>query len=221
MHESAYVRQCAVLLWSELGVLVPATVAALVIAAPWLAAVVLGLDALSPLACALFGAPAWAGLVAVAAKAACGESAGLGTMIHAVRREYQRVLPLGAATAGFAWAFERTMVGVGEGTLWLIPVLGVIGAATVVLLAIDLHAFSLLALWDAPLIETVRAALALATLAPAATLGLLAAGTLAYLALAQLGPGTLLLTLPILAVLHVNNTLVHAERLMSGRKATF
>jgi uncharacterized membrane protein YesL len=220
IHESAYVRQCAALLWSELGVLVPATVAALLIAAPWLAAVGLGLEALAPLACALFGAPAWAGLVAVAATAARGESAGLGTLVRAVRHEYRRVLPLGAATAGFAWAFERAMVGVGEGNLWLIPVLAATGAATFIVLAIDLHAFPLLALHDAPLRDTVRAALALAAVAPGATLGLLGAGTLAYVALAQLGPGTLLLTLPILAVLHVNNTLLHAERLVPGLKST-
>jgi len=214
--ESGYVRQCVVLLWAELGILLPATVAALIIAVPWLAAVALGFDPLAPLACALFGAPAWAGLVALVAAAARGQSAGLGTMLRAVMREYRRGVTLGAATAGFAWAFERAIAGVGEGDLLLIPVLTALAAATIVILSIDVHAFTLLALWDASLVDTVRTSLALAAVAPGATCGLLAAGVLAYVALARLGPGTLLLTLPVLAVLHVNNTLLHAKRLSPG-----
>ena len=93
-------------------------------------------------------------------------------------------------------AFERMLAGTGDHSVVLIPVLAVTSAATFVVLAIDVYAFPLLALQDAPVRDTVRAALALAAAAPGPTLGLLAAGALASLALAWLGPGTLLLSLP-------------------------
>ena len=127
---------------------------------------------------------------------------------------------LGAATAGFAWAFERAIAATGDGGAVLVPVLACASAATCVILAIDVYAFSLLALHDLPLRATVRASLALAVAAPGATLGLLAVGVLAYVGLARLGPGTLLLSLPVLAVLHVNNTLLQLERLQLATEET-
>jgi hypothetical protein len=213
LTSSTYLTLSARLFWSELATLLPATISALVIASPWLAAVAFGVGALAPLACALFGAPAWAGLVAVTAIAARGDSAGIRTMLHAVRRNYRRAVALGAMTAGFAWAFERMLAGTGDNSVVLIPVLAITSAATFVVLAIDLYAFTLLELHNAPLRDTIRGALALAAAAPGPTLGLLAAGALAYFSLAWLGPGTLLLSLPGLAVLQVNNTLLQVERL--------
>jgi uncharacterized membrane protein YesL len=217
---SSYLGHSARLLWSDLGTFVPATLGALILAMPWLAAVSLGVEPLGPLTCALFGSPAWAGLVAVAARAARTEYAGPRVMLRAVRHQYWRAAALGAATAGFAWAFERAIVLTGDGGAVLIPVLAGVSAATFVVLAVDVYAFSLLALHDAPLRATVRSSLALAVAAPGPTLGLLAAGALAYLGLARLGPGTLLLSLPVLAVLHVNNTLVQVERLQLALEET-
>lgn len=210
---ASYVARSARLLWSELGVLLLATLGALLIATPWLAVVSLDVGGLGPLTCALFGAPAWAALIGVAATAARGECIGIGTMLHAIRREYRHAVALGAATAGFAWAFERAAAGTGDRGGLLILALAAASAATLVVLVIDLYAFPLLALHQTPLRQTVRLALVLAVAAPGATLGLLAAGALACVALAQLGPGTLLLTLPVLAVLHVTNTLLQLERL--------
>jgi uncharacterized membrane protein YesL len=220
LSASSYLGHSARVLWSDLGTLVPATLGALVIATPWLAVVSLSVEPLGPLTCALFGAPAWTGLVAVAARAVRGEDAGPRVMLGVVRRQYWRAVTLGAATAGFGWTFERAIAMTAEGGAVLIPVLAGACAATFVVLAIDVYAFALLVLHDLPLRATFRAGLALAVAAPGATLGLLAAGVLAYVGLARLGPGTLLLSLPVLAVLHVNNTLLQAERLQLATEET-
>jgi len=211
--EATYVALCLRQLREEIGTLLLATLAALALALPWLAAVALDLEGVAPLLCALCGAPAWAGLVAVAARLSLGQAASPLDLLGAAGRTYRRAGLLGAATAGFAWGFERALRLAGDGGAPLVPLLALATAALLVVLAVDLHAFPLLALADRPAGQTVRLALALAAVAPGATCGLLGAGALALIALAWLGPGTLLGTLPILAVLTVNNTRLQLTRI--------
>jgi hypothetical protein len=210
--ESTYVATCGRQLWEESGTLLTGTLLALLLAAPWLLAVALGLEAAAPLLCALTGAPAWAGLVALAAGIARGEATRLAAFPRAVRRLYWPAAGLGAATAGFAWAFERALRGAAEVGAPAVPALAAAGAGALLMLAIDAHAFPLLVLRGGGLRATVRAALALAAAAPGPTVGLVAAGALAGSALAWLGPGSLLVTLPAMAVLQVNNVLLQVPR---------
>jgi uncharacterized membrane protein YesL len=211
--DATYVALCARQLREAVGTLLLATLAALAAALPWLAAVALGVDPLAPLLCALCGAPAWAGLVAVAARVALGEAVSPLGLLAAARRTYGAAFLLGAATAGFGWAFERTLRAAGGDEWPLAAALPLAAAAFVALLAVDLHAFPLLSLAELTPRQTVRVALVLAALAPGATAGLLAAGALALVALIWLGPGTLLATLPTLAVLMVNNTRLQLARI--------
>src|SRR5207244_2133621 len=162
----------------------------------WLLAVALGAEALAPLLCALFGAPAWAGLVAVAAAVARGQAASGWGALAGARRALGRAVPLGAATGGFAWAFEQALRAAGAAGGPATLAVAASGAATLLMLAIDLHAFPILSLYDAPLRAAARSALGLAAAAPGATVGLLGAGALAYAGLGWLGPGTLLLSAP-------------------------
>jgi hypothetical protein len=210
--ESTYVATCGRQLWEESGTLLPGTLLALLLAGPWLFAVALGLEAAAPLLCTLTGAPAWLGLVALAAGIARGEATPLALFPRAVRRRYWSAAALGAATAGFAWAFERGLRAAAELGPPAVPALAVAGAGALLLLAIDVYAFPLLALQGGDLRRTVRLALGLAAAAPGPTVGLLAAGVLAGSALAWLGPGSLLVTLPAMAVLQVNNVLMQARR---------
>jgi uncharacterized membrane protein YesL len=217
--DATYVALCLRLLREELATLLLATLLALGLALPWLAAVALGVAGLAPLLCALAGAPAWAGLVAVACRLARGEAASPLHVLAAARRLYRRAALLGGATAGFAWAFERALRAAGDGDAGGVPLLALATAGLVVLLAVDVHAFPFLALADLPLREATRVALGLAAVAPGATLGLLGAGALGLVALAWLGPGTLLATLPALAVLTANNSLLQLGRLDGRRRA--
>jgi hypothetical protein len=210
--ESTYVATCGRQLWEEAGTLLPGTLLALLLAAPWLLAVALGLEAAAPLLCALTGAPAWLGLVALAAGIARGRATPLSTFPRALRQRYWPAAALGGATAGFAWAFERGLRAAAELGAPAVPALALAGAGALLLLAVDVYAFPLLVMRPGDLPGTVRLSLALAAATPGATLGLLAAGALATSALTWLGPGSLLLTLPALAVLQANNVLLQARR---------
>lgn len=216
LDDTTYVRLCARQLWEEAGTLVPATVVALIVAFPWLAAVALAFDGLAPLLLALTAAPAWAGLVAVAAAVAMDESASPLTVLWAARRLFSRAVALGAATAGFSWSFEMALRFAGESNAAALPLIAVSGSATLLLLLVDVYAFPLLALYDLPLRATIRNALGLAAASPSTAVGLLAAGILALFLLSWFGPGTLLATLPILSILMVNGARLQVQRLQPG-----
>jgi hypothetical protein len=216
--DATYVLACARQLRDEVATLLLATLIALALASPWLAAVALDAEPLAPLLCALAGAPAWAGLLDVAGRLARGEAASGTQVLGAARRLYPRAVALGGATAGFGWGFEGALRAAGDGAALGVPALALAAAGLLVLLALDVHAFALLGLADLPLAAAARVALGLAAAAPGATLGLLGAGVLALVALTWLGPGTLLATLPVLAVLTANNTLLQLSRLEARRR---
>ena len=215
LDDTTYVRLCARQLWEEAGTLLPATLVALVVAAPWLAAVALALESLAPMLLALTAAPAWAGLVGVATAVTIGESASPLTVLWAARRYFTRAAAIGAATSGFSWSFEMALRIAGESSVAALPLIAISGAAMLLLLIIDVYAFPLLTLYDLPLRSTIRNALGLAAASPSAAIGLLAAGMLALFLLNWFGPGTLLATLPVLAVLMVNGARLQVQRLQS------
>lgn len=213
LNDTTYVRLCAHQLWEEAGTLVPATVVALVVASPWLAAVALTLESLTPPLLALTAAPAWAGLVAVAAAVTMDERASPLTVLWAARRLFSRAVALGAATAGFSWSFEMALRIAGESGATALPLIAISGAAMLLLLIVDVYAFPLLALYDLPLRATIKNGLGLAAASPSAAVGLLAAGMLALFLLNWFGPGTLLATLPVLSILMVNGARLQVHRL--------
>ncbi|TAK22656.1 MAG: hypothetical protein EPO26_10320 [Chloroflexota bacterium] len=217
--DGTYVAVCIRQLRDEVGTLLMATLLALGLALPWLAAVALGAEGVAPLLCALAGAPAWVGLLEVAGRVARDEAASPVGVVSAARRLYGHAALLGGATAGFAWAFERTLRAAGDGEAGGVPLLALATAGLLALLAADVYAFPLLALGDLRVPEAARVGLGLAAAAPGATLGMLGAGALALVALTWLGPGTLLATLPALAVLTANNTLLQLGRLDGRRRA--
>ncbi len=213
LNEATYVLTCARQLRDDLVPLSLAGAAALAVSSPWLLAVALGATAFVPLLCAVFGASAWTALVFVAAQLALGQPVSARVTMKEAVRLFPRSAPLGAATAGFAWAFERALSAAAEDGGIFVVLAGITGAGAILLLTVDLHAFPLLALHNMPLRDAARTGLALAMASPAATAGLLGAATLALLELAWLGPGTLLVSTPTLAVLMVNNTRVQIATL--------
>jgi hypothetical protein len=213
--DTTYVSICFRQVRDELWPLLAATLVALGVACPWLLAVALGARDLAPLLCAVSAAPAWAGLVWVATRTADGETVGplvgLGAAVHLFRT----AAPLGAATGGFAWAFERALQEAGDGVSAMALPAGLSGCLLLLLVIAQIHAFPAMALRDSGPIGALRDGLGLAAAAPAATVGLLAAGVLVLMALRWAGPGTLMLTAPTLAVLVVQNTRMQLGRLSS------
>jgi uncharacterized membrane protein YesL len=212
LNEATYVTTSARQFWDGLGVLLMATLAALALASPWLLTIVLGTEPFALPLCALVGAPAWAGLVSVTTAWVQAQPIGRFAVFRAAWRLFPRAVPLGAATAGFGWWFGQALSGIERGGMLHLAAIGVASLLFAATLAVDLHGFPLLALHDLPLLPTVRAALFLAVAAPGATLGLLSAWTLSLFALAWLGPGWLLISLPVLAVYTVNNTRLQVRR---------
>jgi uncharacterized membrane protein YesL len=212
MTDGSYVVLCARQLRDGVVPLLLATLLGLVVAAPWLATIALGAEALAPLLCALFGAPAWAGLVRVAALGARGEAGSAKEALLGIRDRYLEAAALGAATGGFAWAFESALGAAGSGGPMAVATLALATGGLIVVLIVDVYAFPLLVLARTSLRGAMRAALGLAARGVGATVAMVAAGALALLAAAWLGPGTLLMSLPTLAVLHVNNALLQLGR---------
>lgn len=206
LDDASYVRISFGQVWSELGTLLPATVIALLIAAPWLIAVALGVDAVGPLLCGLFGAPAWVGLLGVAASVTRGEPCSPLRVVWFALRSYPPSAILGGALGGFAWALERSIDEAGRVGAAAVPLVAASGGATLILLAVATHAFPLLALRGGSARSVARVALALVAIAPGAAIGLLGAGGLTLVAIRWLGPGLLLGLLPVVAVLSLNNT---------------
>lgn len=214
-----YVRMTAVSLWDNSPLLLLGSIVFTLLCVPAITLFMLGLLFPALVAAVLAVAPAWAALLALEAQIARDARPHIGVMLRALPTYWLRSVGLALLALFPVLVGLLTISMAPEPPLPFVVQLGLAGDAVglVLLAALYLYAFPLLALYDAPLGTALSNALILASHHLSNTLGLLGMGVLFGIGVVRLNLGLLLVLPTVWGMFVVNNCrIVMAEEMESS-----